>query len=227
MLVLVHILYHTQDTMPVALVTQTVNMPGYSSTVDLDDVQSLSRYCFPLFHFQDLSLVSVCCFYLPFTRRFLLCASSCTFPFYSCSTPRLAAIRTSPGVHLLFIDSVLDVKATMIPGWRHFFFCDPRLEQYLPEPGKERTRNLISFRSHIFFEWCSLLRMRMPKQKTCLGLCRMPTKKNLPWMLTRWMIPGNFLLEPYWIAFCVPQSAFLPWMFGSRLHNLIRKFDAW
>lgn len=33
--------------MPVALVvSHPANMPGYNSTVDLEEVQSLSRYCF-------------------------------------------------------------------------------------------------------------------------------------------------------------------------------------
>lgn len=49
-----------EDTMTVTLVPHPGNMPGYNNSVDLDEVQSLSRYCFLLIWRLASAFISCC-----------------------------------------------------------------------------------------------------------------------------------------------------------------------
>lgn len=110
--------------MPVALVvSHPANMPGYNSTVDLEEVQSLSRYCF---------------FSISNSRTFIssvhVAQKSCLFIllallFFFCDYTRiLRTIRTI---------SPQDIELATYPDYNGIS-ADTKRGQYLPEPGKEQ-----------------------------------------------------------------------------------------
>ncbi|RDA92881.1 hypothetical protein CP533_2902 [Ophiocordyceps camponoti-saundersi (nom. inval.)] len=64
------------------LVSRPGNMPGYNSTVDLEEVQSLSRYCFSYFNLRESTPLLVSSSHVVFhqlsSERFVLLFSSFT-----------------------------------------------------------------------------------------------------------------------------------------------------
>lgn len=100
--------------MPVALVvSHPANMPGYNSTIDLEEAQSLSRYCFLHFSFQDIASFLFCSLFS--SQPFLLCETSCIEFSYCLVTLWILPAFEDPCLSGYFNGHILGLQATRMP----------------------------------------------------------------------------------------------------------------